>query len=534
METTGNEASPLVVGIVGVVLLLLLVVALIVRRVKVAGPNEAFIITGRKGKPVRNTETGTVSTDMSGQKVVMGASVFVIPFVQRLHIVDLSSRRISVGIRGAVSAQGIKCDLDGVALVKVGGNEDAIRAAAQRFLDQQNGIDAFTQEVLAGSLRAIVGRLTIDEIIKDRAAFASAVAEEAETSLTNQGLSLDTFQLQDIAAEGSYLEDLGRPEAARVQMEAAIAEAKTRQASEQEQLLAAEAVAISQRQFELKQSEIKAETDAAKARAAAAGPLAQASQDQNVFAEQEKVALRNAALKDRQLDTEIRKPADAARYQVEQEAEGRKNSAIASADADRQSTIASAQAASERDRLNGEGQLAQRTALAQAAEIEGRAQGAAERERREAIAAAVQTEGAAEAAAILARGSAQAEAREKNADAFQHYNEAAVLELFVNVLPELVSAAAQPISAIDKMTVISTDGASNLTRNVASNLEQGLQIGSDLTGVDLRTLMSGLGARAGVRTGAGAEHARPEAEEPPAPPSAPSRKAAPKAAPPKP
>ena len=90
---------------------------------------------------------------------------------------DLSSRRLSVGIRGAVSAQGIRCDLDGVAIVKVGGNEDAIRAAAQRFLDQQEGIEAFTQEVLAGSLRAIVGRLTVEEIIRDRAAFASAVAE---------------------------------------------------------------------------------------------------------------------------------------------------------------------------------------------------------------------------------------------------------------------------------------------------------------------------------------------------------------------
>ncbi len=213
--------------VVGGVVLLLLVALLIVSRVKVAGPNEAFIITGRKGKgPVRNPETGEVSTDLSGQKVVMGASVFVLPFVQKLGSLDLSSRRIPVGIRGAVSAQGIKCDLEGVAIVKVGGNEDAIRASAQRFMNQQQGIDTFTQEVLAGSLRAIVGRLTVDEIIKDRAAFASAVAEEAETSLTNQGLALDTFQLQDIQAEGSYLADLGRPEAARVEKEAPIAEAR--------------------------------------------------------------------------------------------------------------------------------------------------------------------------------------------------------------------------------------------------------------------------------------------------------------------
>jgi flotillin len=468
----GESASPLVTGIIGAVVLLLLVGFLIIRRVKVAGPNEAFIITGRKGRPVRNTETGQVSTDMSGQKVVMGASVFVIPFVQKLHVMDLSSRRIPVGIRGAVSAHGIKCDLDGVAIVKVGGNEDAIRAAAQRFLDQQQGIEGFTQEVLAGALRSIVGRLTIEAIIRDRAAFASAVAEEAETSLTNQGLALDTFQLQDIQAEGSYLEDLGRPEAARVQMEAKIAEAKARQAAEQQSLLAAEAVAISQRQFELKQAEIKSEVDAAAANAAAAGPHAQAAQDQNVLAAQEQVAERNAALKDRQLDTEIRKPADANRYQVEQIAEGQKNAEIARAEADRQATIANAQATSERDRLTGEGELAKRAALAQALEREGQA----------------------EAAAILARGSAEAEARDKNAQAFKEYGEAAILELVVEMLPQLVRAAAEPISAIDKMTVISTDGASNLTKNVANNLEQGLEVGSSLTGIDLRQLLSGLGA----------------------------------------
>jgi flotillin len=478
----------------GIVVFIVLLGMLVASRFRVAGPNQAFLITGRKGKgAVKNPETGEVSTDLSGQKVIMGASTFVLPVVQKLHIMDLSSRRISVGIRGAVSSAGIKCDLEGVAIVKVGGNEDAIRAAAQRFLNQQDGIEVFTQEVLAGSLRAIVGRLTVDEIIKDRAAFASAVAEEAETSLTNQGLSLDTFQLQDIQAEGNYLADLGRPEAARVEKEAAIAEARAMQASEQERFLAEEQIAIGQRALELKKAEILAETDAASARAAAAGPLAQAAQDQNVLAEQEKVAVRTAALKERELDTEVRKPADAMRYQVEQEAEGAKNARIAKADADRQATIAGAQANAEEARLNGEGERQRRAALAAAEEIEGQARGNAERQRREAIAEAVQREGEAEGAAILARGQAEAQAREKNAEAFKLYGEAAVLEMVVEVLPALVRAASEPLAAVDKMTVISTDGASQLAKTVSSNVEQGLQIGSDLTGLDLRGLLARLG-----------------------------------------
>lgn len=493
-------ANPLTSAIIGAVVLLVLVAFLIVRRVKVAGPNEAFLITGRKGKAVKNPETGEISTDMSGQKVVMGASVFVLPFVQRLHIMDLSSRRIGVGIRGAVSAQGIKCDLDGVAIVKVGGNEDAIRASAQRFLDQQEGIETFTQEVLAGALRAIVGRLTIQEIIRDRAAFASGVAEEAETSLTNQGLALDTFQLQDIQAEGNYLNDLGRPEAARVQMEAAIAEAKARQSAEEERLRAEEQIAIANRILALKQAEILAETDAAQASAAAAGPLAQAARDQEVLAEQEKVAVRTAALKERQLDTEVRKPTDAARYQVEQEAEAAKNAMIANAEAGRQATIAAAQANAEQARLSGEGERARRAALADAEAIEGTKRGEAERARRAAIAEAVRLEGAAEADAIQARGAAEADALTQKAEAFRQFNEAAVLDLLVRVMPDLVRAASEPIGAIDKLTVISTDGASSLVRSVASNVEQGLQIGTDLTGIDLRRLLTRDSAAAATPT----------------------------------
>jgi flotillin len=420
----------LLYAIGGIAVLVILLVLLVLSRIKVAGPNQAFLVTGRQGRQV-TSESGVISRDSSGQKVVMGASVFVLPVVQKLHTMDLSSRRIPVGIRGAVSKQGVKCDLEGVAIVKVGGSENSIRAAAQRFLNQQQGIDTFTSEVLAGALRSIVGRLTIEEIIRDRAAFASAVAEEAESSLTGQGLVLDTFQLQDIQAEGSYLADLGRPEAARVLKEASIAEARARQAAQQEQLLADEAIAISQRQLALKQAEIAAETDAAKARAAAAGPLAQAAQDQAILAEQEKVAVRTASLTERQLDTKVRRPADAERYRVEQEAEGRKNSAI------------------------------------------------------------------------LARGQAEAKSMDARAEAFGTYGEAAILEMLVKVLPEVVGAAAAPLSAVDKMTVISADGAGSLGRSVAANVAQGLQLSGDLTGIDVAALLRRLGgaANAGVADG---------------------------------
>jgi flotillin len=459
--------EPLVIAIGGGALLVFLLILFILSRIKVAGPNQAFIVTGRKGRATRG-EDGVAVRDLSGQKVVMGASVFVLPVVQKLHSLDLSSRGIHVEITGAVSKQGIRTTLQGVAIVKVGGSATAIRAAAQRFLHQQSDIDQFTREVLAGALRSIVGRLTVEEIIRDRAAFASAVAEEAEHSLTNQGLVLDTFQLQDISTEGSYLADLGRPEAARVLMDAAIAEAQARQSAERERLLAEESIAESQRNLEIKQAGIQAEIDAARAQSDASGPLAKAERDQAILTEQHTVAERQAELKDRELDTEIRKPADAARYQVEQEAEGAKNAEVFRADASRQATIAAAQAEAEQARLTGEGERARRGALAEAVELEGQA----------------------EAAAVLARGKAEAEAMRMKAEAFAKYGEAAVMDMLVRVLPEVVSAASAPMSEIDQMTVISTDGASSLSKSVASNVAQGLQLGSDLTGVDLRALLA--------------------------------------------
>lgn len=484
--------SPIVLAILLLVAVLVVAVAVVVSRYRIAGPNEAIIVTGSKGKQLRDAETGEVLRDLTGQKVVMGAGVFVVPFVKKAFSVDLSARRIPLQVRSAVSAHGIQLNLEGVAIVKVGGTEDAVRAAAQRFQGQQRNIDSFTQETLSGSLRSIVGGLTVEQIIRDRAAFASRVAEESESSLTGQGLVLDTFQIHDITDDGSYLRDLGRPEQAKVQQLAAIAEANARQEAEQARLATEQQIADSWRALTLRQSEIKAETDAAQAHAAAAGPLAEADRQQQILTEQEKVAERQSALTVRQLDTEVRKPADAARYRVEQEAEARRTARVAEAEADRAATIAAAQATAEQTRLSGDAEKARRTALAEAEAIEGANRGAAEKARRTAEADAVRAEGEAEAAAIFATGSAEAEAMQKKAEAFANYNQAATLQMLIEVLPQVAHELAAPMSAIDKLTVISTDGAAALPRQVSSNLMQTLQMVKDTTGFDLGSLVGGL------------------------------------------
>ncbi|MGC5409852.1 flotillin domain-containing protein, partial [Streptomyces sp. DT225] len=132
--------------------------------------------------------------------------------------------------------------------------------------------------------------------------------------------------------------------------------------------------------------------------------------------------------------------------------------------------VKEAAAAAARARLTGQGEKLHRTALAEAVRIEGEA----------------------EAAAIAARGSAEAEAMRKKADAFAQYGDAAVLQMLVEVLPQVVAKAAEPMSAIDKMTVISTDGASRLSRTVTDNVAQGMELLSSTTGVDLAALLQNL------------------------------------------
>nr|WP_308469999.1 SPFH domain-containing protein [Kineococcus rubinsiae] len=484
--------TPGLIAVAAAVVVVLLLAAAIVRRYRIAGPSEAFVVVGKKGRPVTNPETGKISTDLSGQKVVMGGGIFVLPFVQQAYSLSLASRRISVQIRGAVSAKGIRLNLDGVAIIKVGGTEDSVRAAAQRFLHQQKEIESFTQEVLAGSLRSIVGTLTVDEIIRDRAAFASRVAEEAESSLTNQGLVLDTFQIQDVTDEVNYLRDLGRPEAAIAAQNAAIAEANSLQESQQAQARASEKVSASQRDLALRQAEFKAETDTAEARAAAAGVLAKAARDQEVLLEQERVAERQAALTERQLDTEVRKPADARRYDAEQQAQARRNSEIFEAEAKKASDIANAEAQARRVELSATAEANRVRLAAEADALRVRLAGEAELQRRTALASATRLEGEAEGAAIRSRGEAEAETMRLRADAFEQYGDAALAQMVTDVLPQVAHELAAPMAAISDLTVISTDGASALSRNVTANLSETLELVRRTTGLDVRSLLGGL------------------------------------------
>lgn len=208
-----------VVGIGAIIVIVLIALVVILRSYKIASPSEALIITGRN------------ASGASGSgRIIIGGRAVVYPIVQKAFILSLSSRQISVEIDG-ISKNGIALKLRGVAQVKVGGTDDDVRKAAQRFLDQQDQIDHYSKEILSGTLRAVVGTLTVEQIIQDRASFAAQVQEESAHSMNNQGLVIDTFQISAVEDEGSYLRDWGRPQAAEVAKNAAIAEANASRAA---------------------------------------------------------------------------------------------------------------------------------------------------------------------------------------------------------------------------------------------------------------------------------------------------------------
>lgn len=472
------------IAILGIVVALAVAIGLFASRYKIASATEAIIVTGRSGKETRGAN-GEITADLSGQKVVIGGGAFIWPFVQNEHRISLKSQTITISISSVPSLDGILLDVDGVAVIKVDGTQSAVRQAAQRFGGDLDQIRMQTQETLAGSLRSIVGQMTVEQIIRDREGFAQRAVDAAIETLQNQGLKLDTFQIQKIDDGDDYLVNLGRPQAASVKKSAEIAEATATEESERKKISVKEAIAVANRDLSLREASIKAETDKAQAEAAAVQPLEVAEQEQKILEQRELVEAKKAQVMERTLEVEIRRPADAERYRVETEAEGRKNATIADAEAARQRNIAEAQAKLEADRLRGDGQVALSEAQARSDEAEARGRLALA----QAEAEAVQIKGEAEAAAIRAKAIAEAEGMEKKAAAFAQYGEAAILSDIVAIMPEVAREMAAPMGNIKELTVIDSNGANKLTQGVADNMAALPAIINSLTGKDLGSLI---------------------------------------------
>src|SRR6202790_2121634 len=221
------SSSPFLV-VTGVVILIL-ILAFVASRYKVAGANEAIIVAGSRGAKVRD-ERGQVmsSPGDKGVKVVVGGGTIVMPLLDRVGKLKLTARQINVQLADAVTSQGIKVQVQGVATFKIGRDVESLRNAAERFLDAKpEQVDSIVKTALEGSLRSIVGTLTIEELIRDRQKLLQQVQDAAKGDLATSGLQIDAYTIQSFSEQSNYIEVLGKQRVSTVTRDARMVKATT-------------------------------------------------------------------------------------------------------------------------------------------------------------------------------------------------------------------------------------------------------------------------------------------------------------------
>lgn len=425
---------------VAVVVILLLLIAFVASRYHVAGANEALIVAGSRGAKVRDERGQPVSAHGDkGVKVVVGGGTFIMPLINRVGKLKLTARQISVQLADAVTSQGIKVQVQGVATFKIGRDVESLRNAAERFLDAKpEQVDSIVKNVLEGSLRSIVGTLTIEELIRDRQKLLQQVQDAAKGDLATSGLQIDAFTIQSFSDESNYIELLGKQSVATVSRDARMAQASTDQEAAVREAEAQQIKINASRDVSLREAETRTQIAAAQARADQAGPLAQAEATREVVRKQTELAQLEAERKEKELLSTTVKPAAAEAQAVIARAEGAKRARIASAEADAETT---------------------------------------------------RLEGGAEAQIVLTKGEAEAKALAMRADAYKQFNEAAIIQAVLAALPDIVRAAAEPMGHIDSLTVMSADGASDVVRNATRAMIESTTAIKGLTGLDVPNLV---------------------------------------------
>jgi flotillin len=440
---------------------------------RVAEPNEALVISG-----LREHSTPEGAGESMGFRIVTGKGTLVLPGIQTVRRLSLDLREAQLAIE-CVTHQGIPLGIQGVVIFKVGDDYVSIANAARRFLDQQQQMDARVHNVFAGHLRAIVGNMTVEEMIRDREKLTSLTRESSGSEMEKLGLIVDSLQVQEIHDPTGYIRNLALPHAAAVSREARIAQAHADREATQNEQEADALKAAARRESMIKQAGYQAEVDRASAEAQQAGPLAEATAHQEVVVQETKVAELEAHREEQRLQASIRKPADAKAYQEVTLAKAARDARIAGAEAERQEVELQAEAHAQRVRLEA-------VAEAERVRVNAIAHSESTRLIGEAEAAATSAKGKAEGEAVRAKGMAEAEAIQARADALAENQDAVIGQQLAEQWPAIVEAAAKPFGAVDQMIVL--NGAQGLSEALAQALSQGV------AGLQLaRNLLAGAG-----------------------------------------
>lgn len=432
---------------VGIVLLVL-AIFLFWRKVPA---DKAMVITGLK------------------KRVLSGKGGFMIPFLETSCTISLENMSMTTDVNEAPSKQGIFVNIVGTAVIKVKNDPQSIYAAVEQFCsggadNSVATIKSIVEQILEGKLRGIVSTLTVEQINEDRASFEQRIEADIRAELESMGLMLVSYTILKISTQGGYLENRAIPQIAQAKSDADIATAERNRDTEiktadairigqKAKLEADTAIAESERDKSIKVESYRAEQDRAKADADIAYKLKSIENERQIAEQQAELAKKNAIVVEEKLVAEVKKPADAKKYEAEVKAE-----------ADKIITIKAAQAEAEAIKI-----------------------------RAEAEAEAIIARGKADAEAIKAKGLADAEAKSKLAEAMSKYEEAAIVELMISRMPEIMKEVARPMEQVDKITIIDNggnQGASKVSKMVTDVTANGFQVLKDVTGLDVVDLIN--------------------------------------------
>lgn len=403
------------------------------------------------------------------KRVLTGRGGFMIPFLETSCIISLENMSMTTDVNEAPSKQGIFVNIVGTAVIKVRNDAQSIFSAVEQFCsggakNSVGTIKSIVEQILEGKLRGIISTLTVEQINEDRASFEQRIEADIRAELESMGLMLVSYTILKISTQGGYLENRAIPQIAQAKSDADIATAERKRDTEiktadavrigqKAQLEADTAIAESERDKSIKVESYRAEQDRAKADADIAYKLKAIENERQIAEQQAELARKNAIVVEERLVAEVKKPADAKKYEAEVKAEADKIIAIKAAQAEAESIKIKAQAEAE----------------------------------------AIIAKGKAEAESIKAKGLADAEAKSKLAEAMSKYEEAAIVELMISRMPEIMKEVAKPMEQVEKITIIDnggTGGASKVSKMVTDVTANGFQVLKDVTGLDVVDLIN--------------------------------------------
>ena len=423
-------------------------------------------------------DTAYIISGLGKKRILIGKAGIRIPFFERVDKLSLGVMQVDVKTSEAVPTnEFINVTVDGVANIKVSSNPELLKRAAEALLGKtrQEMINLVTQ-VLEGNMREIVGSVGLKEMVQDRQGVAKKITENVVPDMEKLGIEVVNFNIQNFKDGAGTIENMGIDNVEQIRKNAQIAKANaqrdisiaTANAQQEANAVKVEAekkIAEQNAELAVQQADMKVKADTKRAEADAAYSIQQEEQRRTIevaktnadIARREKeaeLAEKEIAIKERELDAEIKKQADAMKYRSEKEAEAA---------------------------------LVKRQREAEARQYEAIKAAEAKKAEAEALRYAMEQE----AEGIRAKGLAEAEAIEKKAEAQKKMGEASVLEMYLNSLPDIVKNAALPLAQTDKIVMYGDGNSTKLVRDVMQSADQVVSGVKESTGIDISAMLAG-------------------------------------------